>query len=47
MRETLPVVAGTLVSQTLLNLLALLLLAVVVLGIERRPARPRGRAACS
>jgi phosphatidylinositol alpha-mannosyltransferase len=32
MRETLPVVAGTLVSQTLLNLLALLLLAVLVLG---------------
>jgi len=32
MRETLPVVAGTLVSQTLLNLLALLLLAVVVVG---------------
>jgi phosphatidyl-myo-inositol alpha-mannosyltransferase len=32
MRETLPVVAGTLVSQTLLNLLALLLLGVVVLG---------------
>ena len=28
MRETLPVVAGTLVSQTLLNLLALFLLAV-------------------
>jgi phosphatidylinositol alpha-mannosyltransferase len=32
MRETLPVVAGTLVSQTLLNLMALLLLAVVVVG---------------
>ena len=32
MRETLPVVAGTLVSQTLLNLLALLLLAVLVVG---------------
>jgi len=32
MRETLPVVAGTLVSQTLLNLLALFLLAVVVVG---------------
>ena len=32
MRETLPVVAGTLVSQTLLNLLALCLLAVVVVG---------------
>ena len=32
MRETLPVVAGTLVSQTLLNLLALLMLAVVVVG---------------
>ena len=32
MRETLPVVVGTLVSQTLLNLLALLLLGVVVLG---------------
>jgi phosphatidylinositol alpha-mannosyltransferase len=32
MRESLPVVAGTLVSQTLLNLLALLLLAVVVVG---------------
>jgi phosphatidylinositol alpha-mannosyltransferase len=32
MRETLPVVAGTLVSQTLLNLFALFLLAVVVVG---------------
>jgi phosphatidylinositol alpha-mannosyltransferase len=32
MRETLPVVAGTLVSQTLLNLVALMLLAVVVVG---------------
>jgi phosphatidylinositol alpha-mannosyltransferase len=32
MRETLPVIAGTLVSQTLLNLLALLMLAVLVLG---------------
>ena len=32
MRESLPVVAGTLVSQTLLNLLALFLLAVVVVG---------------
>jgi phosphatidyl-myo-inositol alpha-mannosyltransferase len=32
MRETLPVLVGTLVSQTLLNLLALLLLGVVVLG---------------
>jgi phosphatidylinositol alpha-mannosyltransferase len=32
MRETLPVVAGTLVSQTLLNLLALCLLAVLVVG---------------
>ena len=47
MRETLPVVAGTLVSQTLLNLLALLLLAVVVRGQQRHPARPRGRAARS
>jgi phosphatidylinositol alpha-mannosyltransferase len=32
MRETVPVLVGTLVSQTLLNLLALLLLGVVVLG---------------
>jgi phosphatidylinositol alpha-mannosyltransferase len=32
MRETLPVLVGTLVSQTLLNLLALLLLGVIVLG---------------
>ena len=32
MRETLPVVAGTLVSQTLLNLFALFLLAVLVVG---------------
>jgi phosphatidylinositol alpha-mannosyltransferase len=32
MRETLPVLVGTLVSQTLLNLLALLVLAVVVVG---------------
>ena len=32
MRESLPVVAGTLVSQTLLNLLALMLLAVIVVG---------------
>jgi phosphatidyl-myo-inositol alpha-mannosyltransferase len=32
MRETLPVLVGTLVSQTLLNLFALLLLGVVVLG---------------
>jgi phosphatidyl-myo-inositol alpha-mannosyltransferase len=32
MRETLPVVAGTLVSQTLLNLLALMLLGAIVLG---------------
>ncbi|MGH2832810.1 MAG: glycosyltransferase, partial [Solirubrobacteraceae bacterium] len=31
-RETLPVLVGTLVSQTLLNLLALLLLGVIVLG---------------
>jgi phosphatidylinositol alpha-mannosyltransferase len=32
MRESLPVVAGTLVSQTLLNLLALMLLAIIVVG---------------
>jgi phosphatidylinositol alpha-mannosyltransferase len=32
MRETLPVLVGTLVSQTLLNLLALLLLGTIVLG---------------
>ncbi len=32
MRETLPVLVGTLVSQTLLNLLALLLLGMLVLG---------------
>jgi phosphatidylinositol alpha-mannosyltransferase len=32
MRETVPVLVGTLVSQTLLNLLALLLLGVIVLG---------------
>jgi phosphatidyl-myo-inositol alpha-mannosyltransferase len=32
MRETLPVLVGTLVSQTLLNLLALMLLGVMVLG---------------
>jgi phosphatidyl-myo-inositol alpha-mannosyltransferase len=32
MRETLPVLVGTLVSQTLLNLLALMLLGIVVLG---------------
>jgi phosphatidylinositol alpha-mannosyltransferase len=32
MRETLPVLVGTLVSQTLLNLLALLFLGMVVLG---------------
>jgi phosphatidylinositol alpha-mannosyltransferase len=32
MRETLPVLVGTLVSQTLLNLLALLLLGAIVLG---------------
>jgi phosphatidyl-myo-inositol alpha-mannosyltransferase len=32
MRETLPVLVGTLVSQTLLNLLALLLLGVIVIG---------------
>jgi phosphatidylinositol alpha-mannosyltransferase len=32
MRESLPVVAGTLVSQTLLNILALLLLAIIVVG---------------
>ena len=32
MRETLPVLVGTLVSQTLLNLLALMLLGVIVLG---------------
>jgi phosphatidyl-myo-inositol alpha-mannosyltransferase len=32
MRETLPVLVGTLVSQTLLNLLALMLLATIVLG---------------
>ena len=44
MRETLPVLVGTLVSQTLLNLLALLLLGVRGARHERRVARPRGGA---
>ena len=40
MRETLPVLVGTLVSQTLLNLLALLLFGRGRAGLERRAARP-------
>ena len=42
MRETLPVLVGTLVSQTLLNLLALLLLGVLVLGSSDVLQGPRG-----
>ena len=45
-RETLPVVLGTMVSQTLLNLLALAMLGGVMLSERRRPRRPRRRRCC-